>query len=84
MVLCLPWMARASGARPNILFIYTDDQRYDALSVVQREHGERGRFPFQPEKAKALQATMAAWRKELNAPMPAVNSDHKNSKGSHF
>lgn len=32
--------------RPNFLFIYTDDQRYDALSVVQREQGERGRYPW--------------------------------------
>jgi arylsulfatase A-like enzyme len=32
--------------RPNFLFIYTDDQRYDALGVVQREQGDRGRFPW--------------------------------------
>jgi hypothetical protein len=32
--------------RPNLLFVYTDDQRYDAMSVVQREQGERGRFPW--------------------------------------
>ena len=32
--------------RPNFLFIYTDDQRYDALGVVQREQGERARFPW--------------------------------------
>lgn len=31
---------------PNFLFIYTDDQRWDALGVVQREQGERGRFPW--------------------------------------
>jgi arylsulfatase A-like enzyme len=37
----------ASGAvRPNFLFLYTDDQRWDALSVVQKEQGERGRFPW--------------------------------------
>jgi arylsulfatase A-like enzyme len=36
----------AATNRPNFLFIYTDDQRYDALSVVQREQGERGRFPW--------------------------------------
>ena len=38
--------ATPAPARPNFLFIYTDDQRWDALSVVQREHGEKGRFPF--------------------------------------
>lgn len=31
---------------PNIILIYTDDQRYDALSVVQREQGEKARFPW--------------------------------------
>src|SRR5689334_8766037 len=36
----------AEAARPNFLFIYTDDQRYDALSVVQKEQGDRGRFPW--------------------------------------
>ncbi|HVV00763.1 MAG TPA: sulfatase [Verrucomicrobiae bacterium] len=33
-------------ARPNFLFIYTDDQRYDAMGVVQREQGEQARFPW--------------------------------------
>jgi arylsulfatase A-like enzyme len=32
--------------RPNFVFIYTDDQRYDALGVVQREQGDKGRFPW--------------------------------------
>ncbi len=32
--------------RPNFLFIITDDMRWDAMSVVQREQGERGRFPW--------------------------------------
>lgn len=32
--------------RPNIIVMVTDDQRYDALGVVQRELGERARFPF--------------------------------------
>ncbi|MCX6910555.1 MAG: sulfatase [Verrucomicrobia bacterium] len=32
--------------KPNFLFIYTDDQRYDALSVVQAEQGEKARFPW--------------------------------------
>ncbi len=44
----LPAIAAADAAprRPNFLFIYTDDQRWDALSVVQREQGEKGRFPW--------------------------------------
>jgi arylsulfatase A-like enzyme len=36
----------AAPRKPNFLFIYTDDQRWDALSVVQREQGEHGRYPW--------------------------------------
>jgi len=36
----------AESPRPNILFVITDDQSFDALAVVQREQGERGRFPW--------------------------------------
>src|ERR1051325_1145427 len=36
----------ASERKPNFLFVYTDDQRWDAMSSVQREQGERGRFPW--------------------------------------
>lgn len=32
--------------KPNFLFIYTDDQRWDAMGVVQREMGDRGRYPW--------------------------------------
>ncbi|MCX6877831.1 MAG: sulfatase-like hydrolase/transferase [Verrucomicrobia bacterium] len=31
---------------PNFLFICTDDHRWDAMGVVQREQGERARFPM--------------------------------------
>ncbi len=31
---------------PNFLFIYTDDQRFDCLGVVQEEQGEKARFPW--------------------------------------
>ncbi|WP_309714491.1 sulfatase-like hydrolase/transferase [Armatimonas sp.] len=33
-------------SRPNIIVIYTDDQRWDALGVVQKEQGSKGRFPW--------------------------------------
>jgi len=36
----------AAERKPNFLFIYTDDQRWDAIGVVQREQGERARFPW--------------------------------------
>src|SRR3954453_12384425 len=47
-VLALVTAFRASAAdrRPNFLFIYTDDQRWDAMSVVQREQGQQARFPW--------------------------------------
>ena len=32
--------------RPNVLVILTDDQRWDALGVVQRELGDRALFPW--------------------------------------
>lgn len=32
--------------KPNFVYVFTDDQRYDALGVVQREQGEKGRFPW--------------------------------------
>ena len=36
----------ATPRQPNFLFVYTDDQRWDAMSVVQREHGDKGRYPW--------------------------------------
>jgi arylsulfatase A-like enzyme len=38
--------ASAAERKPNFLFVYTDDQRWDAMGVVQREQGERARFPW--------------------------------------
>lgn len=37
--------ARAAS-RPNFVFIYTDDQRWDILGVVQKEMGDKARFPW--------------------------------------
>lgn len=40
-------LGTAWGAnRPNFLFVYTDDQRWDAMGCVQQEQGERARFPW--------------------------------------
>lgn len=36
----------AAADRPNFLFVYADDQRFDAMSVVQREQGDQARFPW--------------------------------------
>ncbi|MDI1249179.1 MAG: sulfatase [Lacunisphaera sp.] len=38
--------AIADARRPNIIVVVTDDQRFDALGVVQREQGAQARFPF--------------------------------------
>ncbi|MBE0539996.1 MAG: sulfatase [Verrucomicrobia bacterium] len=48
-VLAFSLFAAASlmaATRPNVLVIITDDQRWDALGVVQRELGERALFPW--------------------------------------
>ena len=36
----------AADRKPNFLFVYADDQRWDAMGVVQREQGEKARFPW--------------------------------------
>ncbi len=46
LVIASPWAEAAPTPKPNFLFIYTDDQRYDAVGVVQREQGDRARFPW--------------------------------------
>ena len=38
--------AFAANRPPNFLFVFTDDQRWDAMGVVQREQGDKGRFPW--------------------------------------
>jgi arylsulfatase A-like enzyme len=38
--------AADSQSRPNIIFIYADDWRWDCLGVVQKEQGDKARFPW--------------------------------------
>ncbi len=83
-----------AAERPNLLFIYTDDQRYDAFSAVQREHGERGRYPwFQTPNMDRLAAEGVRFRNafvtsSLCAPSRAVNLsgryNHLNGVASNF
>ena len=83
-----------AAQRPNLLFIYTDDQRYDAVSVVQKEQGERGRFPwFQTPSMDRLAADGVRFRNafvvcSLCAPSRAVNLtgryNHLNGVASNF
>jgi arylsulfatase A-like enzyme len=36
----------AAERKPNFLFIIADDHRWDAMGVVQKEHGEKARYPW--------------------------------------
>src|SRR6476646_6793415 len=42
----LAFAVPAPATRPNFLFVYTDDQRWDAMGVSQREEGDAARFPW--------------------------------------
>jgi arylsulfatase A-like enzyme len=48
LILLLAGLAPLAAAdrKPNFVYVFTDDQRWDALSVVQKEQGEKGRFPW--------------------------------------
>ena len=39
-------LAAPASARPNFVIMLTDDQRWDAVGVVQRELGAAGRLPW--------------------------------------
>jgi len=42
----MSFTAQAAERRPNFIFIIADDHRWDAMSAVQKEHGEKGRYPW--------------------------------------
>lgn len=46
VLLALVALGRAADRRPDIVFVYFDDLRWDALGVVQREQAAAARFPF--------------------------------------
>ena len=46
MLAAVATLHAAAPGKPNIIFVFTDDQSYDALSIVQKEQGEKGRFPW--------------------------------------
>jgi len=39
-------VARAADGPPNFIFVIADDHRWDAMGAVQREQGERARYPW--------------------------------------
>ncbi|HVJ47197.1 MAG TPA: sulfatase [Luteolibacter sp.] len=51
----------AESKKPNFLFVITDDQRWDAISSIQKEQGDKARFPWLKtpslDKLKAQSAT---------------------------
>jgi arylsulfatase A-like enzyme len=55
----------ADAPRPNIIFIISDDHRWDALGVVQREQGQAARFPW--FKTPALDRIAAGGARFRNA-----------------
>jgi arylsulfatase A-like enzyme len=83
-----------AATRPNFLFIYTDDQRHDALSVVQQEQGEKGRFPWLKTPhldrlaSEGVRFRQAFVVNSLCAPSRAVNLtgryNHLNGIASNF
>ncbi|MFD1255437.1 sulfatase [Mucilaginibacter terrae] len=46
IMLMLVTLSVAQKKAPNIVFMYTDDQRFDGLSIVQQEQGKAARFPY--------------------------------------
>lgn len=42
----LSFAAQAAEQKPNFIFIIADDHRWDAMGAVQKEHGEKGRYPW--------------------------------------
>lgn len=46
IVLPFAYLAASAAERPNFVFMFADDQRYDAMSCVQKEQGDKGRFPW--------------------------------------
>jgi arylsulfatase A-like enzyme len=87
-------MVLHAAKSPNILFIYTDDQRYDAFSTVQNEQGDKGRFPwFKTPHLDRLAAEGVRFRNafvvnSLCSPSRSVNLsgryNHLNGVASNF
>ena len=38
--------AHAADRKPNFIFLIADDHRWDAMGAVQKEHGDKARYPW--------------------------------------
>jgi len=45
-LLLLATSAHAADRKPNFIFVIADDQRWDAMGVVQKEHGDKARYAW--------------------------------------
>lgn len=45
-LLLLVSSAHAADRKPNFIFVIADDQRWDAMGVVQKEHGDKARYAW--------------------------------------
>jgi arylsulfatase A-like enzyme len=62
--MAFPLVAQADQRGPNFLFVIADDHRWDAMGVVQREQGEKARFPwFESPSMDRLAAEGVRFRK---------------------
>jgi len=42
----LSFTAQAADRKPNFIFVIADDHRWDAMGSVQKEHGDKARYPW--------------------------------------
>jgi arylsulfatase A-like enzyme len=45
-LLALTAIAHAADRKPNFIFVIADDHRWDAMGAVQKEHGDKARYPW--------------------------------------
>lgn len=45
-ILALATLSQAAERKPNFIFLIADDHRWDAMGAVQKEHGDKARYPW--------------------------------------
>jgi arylsulfatase A-like enzyme len=46
LLFAFTFATRAAEKKPNFIFVIADDQRWDAMGTVQKEHGGKARYPW--------------------------------------